>query len=573
MEDFIMPARKKTTRKTTSRRRRSGRSTRFTRNVEPVDTDSDESLEGIRDDVNEQLEASGLPTLDEEDDLDDDEEQTFQSDEEEDVFDFCNNLIQRGRVPIYTIKKNGYFLTTKPHPYSWTELQTEHGPGHYKVMAKDMNTGKYIKQQTQMVMDGGDMREPTHDEENRVEKLEKTASNPMIDFAQLMTMQQQMQAPIQQKIEQERRESEKKSTDTMALMMTMMQNSQQQNMQMMMEMSKSTNAMMAQVMGMRNMGQEDSRNEVMDILKLALTNKGKGGGMDDPLKVLDLVQRHETKGFEMAKLIQDIAEAKAGALSEETEGKSKSMTDRLIETMLPLIAKGAGAGGVSPDMLAAMQAQQTTPPLPARPAQVPSQPARPPGENYRRNLSGTQQPGSTFAGGAQQGNPQAQAASQARPNERAAAPGGRTTGQANPQQGGLPRANFGAKSEIPTPETEITGPEVVEDSTSVMAPEAESLLTVLVPFIGEAIAGGHTPEITANNTPGLLGQAGYDVPTALNIIPKSFMIEVAGHFGMADQHAWLEEYYAHLESSARMDVNGQGQGQNRPDPERSARQH
>jgi NCAIR mutase (PurE)-related protein len=106
----------------------------------------------IRNRINEELRNRGLADLDEEEELEQDEERQIEMGVKVNVFDYCEaNFVQKGDVIQYDIDRNGQFVATKMHPYSWEQLQSEFGEGHYRVQAKSAHTKAYRKQESRFV--------------------------------------------------------------------------------------------------------------------------------------------------------------------------------------------------------------------------------------------------------------------------------------------------------------------------------------------------------------------------------------------------------------------------------------
>ncbi len=70
-----------------------------------------------------------------------------------DIFTYCENeCAARGDGVQYYIYRDNALLSMKHHPYSWERLQGDFGAGNYRVQAKSVTTGSYLKQQRKMVL-------------------------------------------------------------------------------------------------------------------------------------------------------------------------------------------------------------------------------------------------------------------------------------------------------------------------------------------------------------------------------------------------------------------------------------
>jgi hypothetical protein len=296
-----------------------------------------------------------------------------------DIFDDIGvKRAKNGDLLKYEIYKNHQMLTTKTHPYSWEELQRDFGGGYYKVKAKSLTTGKYVKSQSKQVADS-----PNVGEKNEVNNF----NNKFFDmFNQMNKSMLDAQQKQEEKLERERREAERKfmeqqkrmqeeaqsNQNTMLAMITAMmtkpqdsgtkelllamQQQSQQNMQMMMAMMQGMGGKKDTSMDMMQLMMQMNQSNALMIEKMNEANarafekmsekfeKLKSNDDLSGLNLINLVQEAQAKGFEQMKMIQEIAEKKAEELAGDDDDKEdESITKTLIKSLAPTLASIASA--------------------------------------------------------------------------------------------------------------------------------------------------------------------------------------------------------------------------------------
>lgn len=294
----------------------------------------------VREEVNRELGNHGLPTLEEQEDLDEEEAEEIAAGLQVDVFDYCHPLVENGQVVSYTIYKNSEMLVTKPHPYSWDKLQDELGEGHYRVVAKSQITKKILKQQTAFIA-----AKPVREE--KVSVAEQIRANipppldPMDQFAKF--------AAVMKSINPERppaapAEKDNSSLEMMKLMIEMNKTSQDSTNRLIEKMQDSTTKMIEKI--------SSENKEMIARLETKISGgpaKEKGLGS---MELIALLQSAEKKGMETWMKLEEMADRKAAKMSgkdNEEEGEPKSAIERL-------------AAAVIPGVMAAMSKQSDVPP-------------------------------------------------------------------------------------------------------------------------------------------------------------------------------------------------------------------
>ena len=266
-----------------------------------------------------------------------------------DIFDFCQKeFVEKGDYIDYSIKKNGALAGTKKHPYSWERLQKEFGEGRYQVIAKSKTTGRIVKKQSMEVEGLGgshyeEEKKSSFDPSDLVAKIAEAVKPKQEgpNFMELFTLMNN--ASEKSRLEAER--SAEKQQSTIVQMM-------QQNTQMMLAM-------------FQTQAQQPKQDSTMEIAKLiqafsekmenrfekAIDKIQNQNQPKDNVSVIEMIKMREEaqeKGFKLYSQLNQLAESKAQEkveLIEEYRGeggtsekKDKSMTETLIETMLPTIA-------------------------------------------------------------------------------------------------------------------------------------------------------------------------------------------------------------------------------------------
>lgn len=325
------------------------------------------------------------------DDLDDDIEGEFDGDEPEldpkrftkeqiiryygnkydetdnwDIFtDIGAELSKKSVFIKYQVRKSGKIFTHVDHPYSWEELQREHGEGTYCVIAKTID-GKTITKQTQ-VLDKAPFRPEKETETTRTKNGVPTGGMELMEYMDRKIAQEREQAKRDAKERQnelftmlnalkpERPDnSETKGILEVLTAMITTQNSggnrdssteilmkmQEMNMNMFKEMNEKQERMFEKM--------SDRTERMFDQLKMeALSDKGNDPNAIDQWKLLELLEKAKSEGFDQMKMINEIAEQRAQVLSDKPQ---ESLTDSVLKSLLPLatqMAANKNGGGSS----------------------------------------------------------------------------------------------------------------------------------------------------------------------------------------------------------------------------------
>lgn len=474
-----------------------------------------------------------------------------------DIFDFCESeFVKKGDFVEYTIKKNGATVGFKKHPFSWEKIQKEFGGGRYNILAKSVLTGKIVKRQTMAVEDA------LHEERKEsgigfnpadlvsqiaeVVKPKNDGPNFMELFTLMNNQQEKSRIEAERAAERAKADSEKQTSTLIQLM--------QQNTMMMLEMMKSSKKddptiQLAQLIQSFAEKMENRFERAIDKIQNQNASKNTEFGL---LEVLKLQQDAQDKGFKLYSQLNQIAEAKAEEKLElieeyrDTGGNSpaekKTMTDTLIETILPTVAGAL-----------AQQGQQKT-------VQQSVQ-RRPVSQNIQRRQ--IQRPTNT-TGQRVQGNPvQASSQGQTQTAKTASANNGQIS-RTNVGQGikpvknalGLPKAAF-SPAPAPTAKT-VSAQEYFEEVVEEGKTEFKSKMTeMLVPIFTQHLLEQSQPVVVAGAIElGLMDQ-GVAKEEFLSKISFGDIMDVVKGYDLPEEvNPWFEEIYANLKTESN---NGVGE--------------
>jgi len=457
------------------------------------------------------LKSSGLPTTEEQEELDNDEIEEMEEGQEVDIFDYAHQVMQKGDAPVFVIFKNNKFLATKEYPYSWNELQKEFGEGHYKIQLKSEITKNYIKQKSLLVAGTPNKSNFEAEKQGRmqeVKQFEQPKADPFEGVIKTVTLMKELQGDSKNEMMQmQLRQTEMMMNFMQSL--TQLSSKMQENMQMMVkEMNQQTQETIKEI-------QKDSRSQMEKLenrLTLLSQEPKKSMGPDVLLKmVLDA----ESRGEQRYKLLDSLASRKAAELAargDTGEKEPKSTTDKLIEGLLPVVATAMA----NKAQQAPIQRQRN---FPLRPAQVPPsamvRPAPVPGTGINPN--------------GQQGNP-------LNPVNR----------DALPVIGGAKKTT---PITFPTKKEEPKTAQVVEENK-------EDYLEIVLPIVGKGLMNASEAGNTLDNTTAIakesilaIEEKGKSVKILLNLVKKEDMMAMARQFNLpSEADSWLNKYYADLES-------------------------
>jgi hypothetical protein len=446
-----------------------------------------------------------------------------------DIFDFCQKeFVEKGDYIDYSIKKNGALAGTKKHPYSWEKVQKEFGEGRYQVIAKSKTTGRIVKKQSMEVegLNGHayeDEKKSSFDPSDLVSKIAEAVKPKQEgpNFMELFTLMNN--ASEKARIEAER--AAEKQQSTVVQMM-------QQNTQMMLAMFQSQTQAPKQDNTVELARLIQSFAEKMEnrfektIDKIQAQNQPK-----DNVSVIEMIKMREEaqeKGFKLYSQLNQLAETKAQEkveLIEEYRGeggssekKDKSMTETLIETMLPTIAGALAKTASTPAAPQIPQRRVVSGPIGVRPGTP-----RPKTQTLpKANLE-----------------PKKAAVQTGRENPRQSVQVPRPLNQSVNSDSGLPKANFTVSKPQPAAKT-------VE---AVSTQWKKSVTDLLVPVYTGHLLEQTEPVKVAPIILGTLAQNGIGREEFLEKVSSSDILDVVKGFELPEiAYPWFEEIYAHIKA-------------------------
>lgn len=296
---------------------------------------ADQIAQEIMDQAEERAEALAV---DQELGLDQDEDEADDVPVEgRDIFEEAfAKLEAQNDLPKYIIHKNGTYHAVVSHPYSWEQLQKDHGAGNYRVTAKSVARNIYAGQQTMII--GGPVKDD-HAPAQPTAPLPPAGPSPL----ELFTMMEQ----LRDKAEAKTREASSSQSNMMAMIMQTMTQMQQQSTQqfqtMLLEMSK-TNMTIFQTMQTNNMQAFKELNQ-----QIQNTQK-KSDGELSALQLLKLIQDSEARAEDRALKLMEMVEEKAEAMAANAKDEPKEPTEkpsvfeRALTSFIPLMQQSAATG-------------------------------------------------------------------------------------------------------------------------------------------------------------------------------------------------------------------------------------
>lgn len=263
-----------------------------------------------------------------------------------DIFENVGHeLSQKGVKLTYTIKKNNELAGVKKHPYNWIQLAKDFGFGDYQVIAKDPNK-KYVSSQNQTISEDAEVFNHLIDEDEKLSTQNNSTSQigwqqPQMSFLEIFNLMQTQSDRARSESMQQATVQSQNSMGMITAMTEMMKNQQLQGQQIFIEMTKMT-SQVAEKMAQSQERLMEKLNARMDKLTDLSTKKPEGPGW---LEMIKMQSDSQNKGFELFEKITRLSDLKAAEKVELIEDsrsnapgtKSKSMTDSLIESLLPVI--------------------------------------------------------------------------------------------------------------------------------------------------------------------------------------------------------------------------------------------
>jgi hypothetical protein len=477
-------------------------------------------------------------------------------------------LTEKGEVVKYIIKRNGERVGSKYHPYSWEKLAKEYGNGHFQVMARSESTNRFVKSQTQMVGNNEEASdEITHTQAQGAPQV--PWQQPQMNFMEMLNLIQGQSDRAKSEANIAAQQQAQTQVAMITMMTEMMKSSQNQSQQVFMEMTKMTASVTEKIAQSQEKMFERINDRVDKIAELA-TKKPEGPGW---LEIMKMQADSQNKGFELFEKITRLAELKADEKVELLEaGKGdepakKSMTDSLIESLLPAITTAMVNNNSQAAQLAAMQQGQLT----QRPQ--PRRAVRPPQSfQGQRPERGAVQPQQRTA---PQGNGAPNKVEEKRDTEPSSPiieNGGEHIGEVlvMPKQSKLVSKPAVVKDVSPVVAVAAQVEESVTDKVEVIDTSEvewtketlkEKCAEILPMFLGNQMLDKASPDAAALKTVDWL----HDHDIGLEVFAKWIVVDdflsFAREFNLPEEaHQWLNELYANLQSLAGNDVRKESRG-------------
>jgi hypothetical protein len=449
-----------------------------------------------------------------------------------DIFDFCDALQKSGKHQIkYDIKKNGEFLCARFHPYSWEQLQKDHKGGHYQVSAKSMTTKKFVKHETRSVTDP--FGTVTDTGEAATTKIEATPAPQGPNFMEIFSLVNQAGEKARAEAREQAQLQSQTQAQTMTAMIQMMTSQQNQAQQMVLEIAKMTQAITEKMQASQAALVEKMEHRLERVLDKVATKEEKGL---TPFELMKMNQDAQDRGYKMYSNLAALAEAKADEkldiieeLKEELKdargsgGGKKSMTDTVIESILPVIGT------------AMAQAQTAKAAVPTQ--QIRRAPFRGPQAIQQRART---QPRQNPVNGA--GTPTAQAQANAR---QVATP----SREASRASGGDVGTSVGTANNV----NAFGLPSAGTVQAAPVAPHAtrHQIEEILTPVFGQCLVERKEAPVAAEEVLGCLNAKGITRDAFLQSVSKADMMGIVKGYELPDEaNPWFEEIYAYIQGRA-----------------------
>lgn len=482
------------------------------------------------------------------------EEVNVEAENSFDIFDYIQNQYSdKGVMVIYTVTKDGHRLQDEYHPCSWTKLQKKYGGGHYAVTAKHGTTKAYIKQQTILVGD-------THKEESpeREEKvIQQAPSSPGIDIdktmSSMLNMFQQMQAMTLEEKSRKDREERRGEEKNTSLIFQMMSENNRSAQEMFMKLSEQQ--MKSQEALSNNFSKviekmEDKTNRMFEKLSEGLNKKQEFGFKE----ILELREKSEDAGWQKFQMLMELVDARSESKSSDDDGGS-GMISKLITGILPILAGASQQQALALHQQQQMQQRVLPPPSQAvrqsqmqqRSPQNPQNPQRPSGQSSAAKVKSQSGKGETSA---------------TRENVILTSDDSFDSGLPTRKVKPLNDAEINeAMSDVQvSQDTPMKPGRDINTLFAEATPLQQAVAQTAIPIIVECLEKGIEAMFGAKKTVEVLESNGVNVVLALKEFTEDFMLEIAAGFGMPEStRPWFKEYYAHIENSAGVVIEGPDQ--------------
>lgn len=480
-----------------------------------------------------------------------------------DIFeDIGKPRTEKGEVIRYIVKKYGQHVATKYHPYTWEELRKEFGGGQYQVIARSDSTNRYLKAQTLML--GQNVSARAEDDENRPNREPAPApqvnwQQPQMSFIELMNLMQNQGDRAREQATQQAQQQAQTQVAMITAMTEMMKGQQAQGQTLFMEMTKMT-SQVAKDMSATQEKIMEKMNQRMDKIAEIATKKPEHDG-PNWVDVMKMSNDSQNKGFELFEKIMRLAEIKAEEKVELIESaresnndndKKKSLTDSLIEGLLPVIASSVARSQQQPQL-----PQQTQSQLP-RQQGVPNQALpRRSIQGQRPSPNGQVRRGPPTPARGTQASGQGTQRTDGRGNRRPVTFSGPTVGPSVVVRPANGAARNSGVVDGPVKVDETITDKLTVESTPTQDVKAK-VQEILPVFLGGLMLDADEIPVAAGKTLEFLAENDVSRDSFLASVKVEDLLAVAVQYELPKEaHEWLNGLYAYIQNESRTELGGE----------------
>lgn len=482
-----------------------------------------------------------------------------------DIFGYAERHIERNGDGVkYYVYLNNEMAGVIPHPCSWEQIQKQFGGGSFRIQAKSVSTGAYIRQERKVLAEPRGEEEPqaglNFDAPTGLPSYDPAPVAPastgtsLTEVLTLMTTMQEREEARRreerQRDEDRRREEREQRNDFVKtiiaavspLLPSLIAPKEKDN----------SSKLILDFMREQNRQQADQLNRVLEEMRNLQNRAPQGPAPHEQIKMLaEAEERGFKRASEMYDLVEEKAEAKAERMAESQGDGEESMTETLVKSLAPALGSALLAGKIGQPVAQPQAAlpsprapQPASAPAPAR-AQV--KPAQPKGPQTR--------PANAPARSVIQGLPRvATAKPEAASATEASAPTLRVV-EAE-LVGETPAASPAAPGSEERPAAAS-----VENRVDLSPEERASLQQIIVntitPILGEKFLEMQSKQqeipaaTVAEESLKVLAHQGITLEQVLSVFTREEFDALVRGYGLpASLHPWLNSYYAHFESQA-----------------------
>jgi hypothetical protein len=453
---------------------------------------------------------------------------------------------EKGDIIRYVIRKWGQHIATKFHPYSWEELHEEYGSGNYQVIARSDSTKKFVKSESRIL---GDARSANRKQntETREETVAPPHQQPQgLGFMELFTLLQEQQKQAKEEAREVSREAQNTQNQMMILVAELLKTNSTSGVSSSVQMMQMITQMIQQQQQTTNqMFEKMAENQVKMFEKINERIEKVADKKSSEFEMLN-------KGFEMFSKMNDLAEkkaqfqlelleeAKADAKSDDDSSpRKKSLTDSLIEGILPVVSQALVAQQQGPALVAhkhqlALQQQA----IQRRQLQV-AQARRAKADRQLQTGSGVKTVGNANT------TPTLQTTTKSEVKT-SVTPGGATVRTNIVKNSGLPSLAIGQKEDVDVLELESQSNNLTELTVR------EKCQKLLPEFLGKLMLENVPSDVAAGQTLEMLKNQGISREDFLKEVQVDDLLAVAEEYGLPEvAFEWLNDLYAHIQSKSR----------------------